>query len=154
MEFLFLFSNLYIKCNVRSCQYSTFVSKCVSPVSFHQRQWRWWCQDRIVLLFLTFRLFILFFFTSTWTSFITRSAIFNSIWAKWLCLNKKRKVFIFLCSVTALSVWLWSLYFFFCFVWWCCPATVAELWGVSEEGLTRMFVRSFFLPLCWNSCTD
>lgn len=47
----FLFSNLYIKRNVRSCQYSAFVSSCVSPVSFHQRQWRW-CQDWMLFKFI------------------------------------------------------------------------------------------------------
>lgn len=33
--------NLYIKCNVRSYQYST--CQCVSPVSFQRSPWRW-CQ--------------------------------------------------------------------------------------------------------------
>lgn len=136
-SFFFLFSNLYIKCNVRSYQYSTFVSV------FHL-----WVPSGVrggdanvgccrFIFYLNIKL-------------IHRSAIFNLAGGK----VADVQTFIFLCWVMTVSYWS-------CYVtlWGCSPATVAELWDASKmneaeqkKGLARVFLRC--VPRHWNSCTD
>lgn len=78
---VFLLSNLYINCNVRSCQYSTFVS--VFHQCFHSLGGGKGVVPRVdVLQFFYF--FLLYFYLKI--NFIHHPQChFNLIQAKWLC---------------------------------------------------------------------
>lgn len=106
--------NLYIKCNVRSYQYST--CQCVSPVSSQRSPWRW-CQHWMssFVFYLNMK-------------FFHRSAIFNfSRGQNGRCTNIYFSMFSPVCIAYRSCFVILLFYFFWFFLWGCSPATVAEL---------------------------
>lgn len=104
--------SLYIKCNVRSYQYST--CQCVSPVSSQRSLWRW-CQHWMssFVFYLNMK-------------FFHRSAIFNfSRGQSGRCTNIYFSMFSQVC-ITYRSCYV-TYFFVLFFLWGCSPATVAEL---------------------------
>lgn len=140
--------NLYIKCNVRSYQYST--CQCVSPVSFQRSPWRW-CQHWMssFVFYLNMK-------------FFHRSAIFNfSRGQSGRCTNIYFSMYSQVC-ITYRSCYVTFFCFVLFFLWGCSPATVAELrddskmWSGTHTHKKPEWTCVFlhWSPWRWNSCTD